>query len=280
MVETTIAHAKIDWLSFTLPERVQPRSGMQLRQNAEIAVKGKPSAQQLIFDGQHFNPTAARSPYRIGLSREDNGVRIAGSSHTETTLYEVTGRGCEPLAKDNSLRNGVLSEVMDRLTRFDYAIDIVSEIRPSEFTNARDNRRIRSISHISSDKGETVYVGSPKSDRFVRVYRYNDPHPRSKFLRVEFVARRKLAREAAAHYLATKDEGFTASIGETYGFRHACWRSAILTDGEPIRTRVSSRSDQDTVSWLYKQVAPAMRRLIDSGALDVTDFLDFVYNEG
>jgi len=46
-----------------------------------------------------------------------------------------------------------------------------------------------------------------------------------------------------------------------------------------LRVPVVTRMNEDTVRWLYTQVAPALRRLVKEEALDLTDWLKFVLEQ-
>lgn len=267
----------VDWLSFTMREVIAPRTAAELYSNARQKLREMGNGgEKIFFNGSGFDATGARSPYRVAIAREDHGARIFGASHTETMLCELSGRGCEGLRNDE-VRTPILSCVHDRTTRLDIAIDILTAISPATFANSRSHDRFRSLSFIRSATGETVYVGSPKSDRFCRVYRYNSPHPRANLLRVEFVFRRGLARHAALLIAECEDQkDFIARLGNTYGFNHKVWQPEIRTD-ERLSAPIVVRQDADTVYWLYKQVAPALRRMMESGAIDMTDWLEFVY---
>lgn len=269
----------IDWLSFTRKELLAPRTAMELYLTAKQKLKELgDDAEILFFDGQGFEPTGGRAPYRVAIAREDHGSRIHGSSHTDTILYELSGRGCEPL-RDSKRAASVLGSIHESITRLDVAADIITFTSPSDFANSRSHDRFRSISFIRSATGETVYVGSAKSDRFCRIYRYNDPHPRAHLLRVEFVFRRGLARDAALQLSQTEDwSEYLGKLGNTYGFNHESWQPGSRTD-ERLIAPIIERKDADTVHWLYAQVVPAVRRLMQSGALDVTDWLEYIYSD-
>lgn len=231
---------------------------------------------EIVYTGEGFERGTSRPPYRVAMAREDNGCKIYGDSHTGTVLYELTGRGCEILRKPKMAR-WFVAGIADRVSRVDFAVDVRTGIEPSNFANARDSKRFRTIGFISSDTGQTAYLGSPKSDRFARVYRYRKPHPRAHLLRVEFVFRRKLAKAAAEDFcISDSDAQFVAQLGNTWGLQHSCWQPGVETD-ERLLTPIVLKDDADTIFWLYKQVAPAMSRLLANGALDMTDFLDRVF---
>lgn len=269
----------IDWLTWTEKRKLEPRTHAELYDYSKQTLKELDDEYWTIFAGsQGLEPCSSRPPYRIAIQRDDHGSVVYGSSHTGTLCFELTGRGCEPL-RSPEVGRWFVAGISERITRIDFAVDVRCLISPSEFANARDSKKFRSVSFIQSDTGQTVYLGSPKSDRFARVYRYNKPHPRSDLLRVEFVFRRKLAKIAAEAYAQEVDgRAFVASLGNTWGLTHAVWQPGVVTD-EKVRTPIVLQKDADTVYWLYKQVAPAMARLIGNGALDMTDFLETVYDK-
>lgn len=271
--------AHIDWLSWTLPVTAEPVDIHDLKTEARIQLKGISNGHyDYCFDGQAFDQAPGRAPYRYSLQRGDGGFRVFGVSHTHTVLYELSGRGCEGLVtrEDQQTFAHIL---MERFTRIDYAVDIRCETDPMEFCDNSEPGHFRSRSDIRSDTGTTCYVGSPKSGRFARIYRYNPPHPRADLLRCEFVFRGKLARAFARDLCSTLDQQeLVARLGNTYGFLHPVWQPGVETD-EKVLAPHSSKKEQDTVRWLYKQVVPAMRRMLKSGALNMTDFLEVVYQE-
>lgn len=267
----------IDWLSWTEKEKVEPRDDAELYHAGKRALERvDKELAHVFYDGTGFERGKGRPPYRLALARDDHGAMVYGRSHTGTLLFELSGRGCEPLRAKNMAR-WFVAGIAERITRIDFAVDVRCSTAPSAFANARNSARFRSISYIASDTGETVYLGSPKSDRFARVYRYREPHPRHHLLRVEFVFRRGLAKDAAFQFARSeRDEDFTAQLGNTWGLEHSDWKPGVSTD-ERLRAPIVMREDADTVAWLYKQVAPAMARLLGNGALDMTDFLQAVY---
>lgn len=267
----------IDWVSFTLDRKENISSVAELDYEAkELLRRVSYEHKSYIYNGQGFDRCTGRAPYTFALARDDQGVRVFGGGPQTGVLYELAGRACEGL-RDHQSAVAFLSPILERITRLDYAIDVRTITRPALFSNARNHKGFRSLSYIQSDTGETAYVGSPKSDRFCRVYRYNPPHPRSDLLRIEFVFRRGLARDAAKSLcLAQSAESFTAALGNTYGWNHQDWQPGLTTD-ERLRVPVVTRGNEDTVAWLYKQVAPAMKRLIQEEAFDLSAFLEFVF---
>lgn len=229
-----------------------------------------------IYDGTGYDTAIGRAPYRFSIARADGGVRVFGGSHLQSVLFELAGRACSGLDEFTALTQ-FIAPVSEFLSRLDIAVDVRTDTLPSAFVNVRSHKAFRSISYIKSDSGETCYIGSNKSDRFARVYRYAEPHPRAGLLRIEYVFRRQLAKDTAALLLASEDfSSFTSAAGNTWGWAHPDWQPDHPVD-EKLRVPVVTRDQDGTVNWLYTQVAPAMRRLIRTGALDLSDFMTFVY---
>ena len=271
---------RIDWLSWTLTTGSQPTNFEDCWHLAEGLLRREHSGMaKEIFGGYGFQAGSGRPPYRVAVVRNDNGLRVYGNSHTGTVLFELTGAGSAAL-RDFEVVRTFLATQSDRITRLDIACDVRTDTRPSDFCTRLAHDRFRSRSEITSDTGQTVYIGSPKSDRFARVYRYSPPHPRAELLRVEYVFRRGMAQCAAEDIAQLGDpRTFAATCGNTWGWTHKDWKPSVVTD-EKTTTPNLTKSDQDTVMWLYKQVAPAMRRLIAEGALDTGEFLAYVLGVG
>lgn len=267
----------IDWLSFTIETDENIPSIRHLAELARRLLRGKGSVlYEYVFRTTTWDNGTGRAPFRYALERGDRGCRIFGGGQLQMLLFELTGRGCEGL-RERDIASSILSSVSDRVTRFDYAIDVRSGVLPHEFADRRSHRVFRSISDIRSDTGQTVYVGSPKSDRFARVYRYASPHPRSRLLRIEHVFRRELANSAVRAFIDTNGgQKFEAQLGATWGWTHPVWQPGIRSD-EKIRTPIVSREHEDTVLWLYRQVAPALRKVHTAGAIDLEDWWTHVF---
>lgn len=272
--------AHLDWVSFSL----EVGEGAHIVTVADFWSEAHRLLKELgenhydyIFEGYDFDTSAGRAPFRYSMERDDRGVRIFGGGANSVILFELTGRACEGLRGEQSFK-AFLNPVVDRVSRVDIAVDIRCDARPSEFANDRSHRRFKSVGFIQSATGETCYVGSTRSDRFARVYRYNSPHPRHEDLRCEFVFRRQLAKDAAkALCAASSIASFVAAAGNTYGWKHPVWRPEHMTE-DRLRTPIQRRDRSNTVAWLYRTVAPSIKRLVEAGELDWEDFEDYIWN--
>jgi hypothetical protein len=161
------------------------------------------------------------------------------------------------------------------MTRVDIAIDIETETRPVDFCAERESRKVRSESTVKSDSGETVYIGGRKSNRYMRCYRYNQPHPRAKYLRCEFVQRKKHAKQTAHEYMRmiagmAKEKvlhSMVHELGARFGLDHEDWQPQSYDDVDIDTYRPERRSGK-TEYWLVAQVAPAFKRLVREGVIE------------
>lgn len=270
----------VDWLTWTMKPAREPENVQELYHIARRALRGlSHEHEQILYNGQGFDRSARIGNFNLCLARDDGGVRFGGGGPTGYILFEITGRGCDAI-REPELSRRFVGEIAELLTRFDYAVDIRADTLPGDFVNARSHQGFRSLSYIRSDKGTTAYVGSPKSDRFGRVYRYNPPHPRADLLRVEYVFRRALARAAATQYCQQEsDADFHEKLAQTWGFNHPVYDTGVDSD-ERISVPSVSQHDEDTIAWLYKQVAPAVRRVLAAGGFDMAHWLEMIYQQG
>lgn len=234
--------------------------------------KHKPDYVDILTD----DPT--RAPSRRGFS---DGINIGNHTYlwintVGLVLVEHTGQGCQ-LLNDNGNLSSVIATYAERATRIDIASDILTETMPADFYKASSpTARITASGHQTSDSGQTIYIGSRKSDRTAKVYRYFPPHPRAAFLRVEYTYRKEQAKVVAR----LLSDGATAadisvSSGDRYGWQHESYKPLISPAVEIAAWRPERRQGK-TVTWVYSQVIPAVKRLVKEGALDREDFINAI----
>lgn len=120
---------------------------------------------------------------------------------------------------------------------------------------------------MRSESGETCYLGSQKSNRYARVYRYHPPHPRAAFLRCEMVCRDQDAKDTANAILHHGLRNTAAALGGVFGWTHSDWTLTPPTDLELAAYR-ADRHGGKTEYWLHAQVIPALRKLKREGKIE------------
>lgn len=234
-----------------------------------------------IFGGTWEKRERARAPYTDSWELADAGITLFASQTLVHCCVEISGAGCERLIKMGAVLE-VLSAIHDRCTRIDIACDIETETSPLDFVSILSHERMRASGYQKSETGETCYVGSQKSDRYARVYRYAKPHPRAHLLRIEHVFRREYAKKVADAYSSASLESVAASCGEAFGWTHRDWKMDMdkLAD---ITIISPARKGGATISWLIQACAPAFKRLVKEGVIrDPEEFIQqyFMSDEG
>jgi hypothetical protein len=208
-----------------------------------------------------------RFPYQF--STEGEGFRVFWSPGKDEILIEIEGTGCQKLEQAGRMRD-VVELALDRLTRVDIATDIVTDTDPMDFTDQRTNKRHKSHETSVTSTGRTSYVGSRRSDRYARVYRYEPPHPRSDRLRVECVYRGEQAKALARTWLECGNDETAARAGNQYGWSHPDWTPH---SEEKIEAWRPDRKTHSRLHWYKTQVKPAIRAMVVAGHLPPSELL-------
>jgi len=218
-----------------------------------------------VFGGHWQKQERSRAPYTDAWIQPEGGITLFASPNLTHCCVEISGQGCERLISQQLL-NKLLTCCAARVTRIDIASDIETEIRPVEFVEKVDHERMRTSGHVVSDTGETCYVGSQKSDRYARVYRYNPPHPRANLLRIEHVFRREYAKVVAQQITQSEIESIAVSAGKAFGWSHPVWDITALSTVDLSVVKAEATMG-GTVFWLIKSVAPSFRKLVAKGVI-------------
>jgi len=267
---------KLDWLSFSLVWSADNgRGGEYLWQNISAAMDALETPDlphDLDMAEVSWTRELGRAPYQESFVHPTSKIRIYVHPALNHCLIEVSGTGCDWLYKRGVLLR-TLSAVRNRLTRIDVACDILTDVRPLAFATDRTIKRFKAYSHHQSDTGETVYIGSRTSNRYVRVYRYAPPHERAPFLRVEFVVKGKDARMMAGTVLGDGAESVAEALKLKFGFTHPIWDSNNVTPAE-LEAYRPDRKEGKTVVWLNNTIAPLIARLHKKGVIDAISWLE------
>jgi DNA relaxase NicK len=265
---------RLDWLSFTLPIDYEPHDAAQAQWFCRAALTDIGSnLKDLIFANPNWEYGAGRAPYKYGFSSPNHDIMMYVGSNTSTVLYELSGRFWERCT-DLDVVKDLLLPIKDNVTRIDVSTDMETKTRPTDFANSRTKGNSLSVGYLKSPDGETVYLGSMKSDRYARIYRYEHPHPRSDLLRFEVVYRRDFSKSLAEAILqAAHWSDLAQAVERPYKFAHPDWKIGEQSDLRVELAR-TTREEDTTVIWLYKTCAPSLARLVAAGAVDRAHFME------
>lgn len=265
---------KIDWISLTIKEPAL------IQEDAETGAIGSRAGQfdlrttallNLLSTLPRWQRAPGRKPFKDVFRDKNHNVSVYSGKAFNFTLIEFSGGGCE-LLRSLSALDQLIVEFQDRITRIDIACDMETKVTPLDFAEAREPGRFKAQSFVDSQHGSTYYVGSKTSDRYARVYRYNEGHPRSHLLRCEFSLRDKEAKSVVSEIVATDVETVARRLGKTFGWLHPVWKEEN-EDAEKLSAAPREERQGSTVFWLMKQVIPALQRLYEEGHRDdLTEF--------
>lgn len=260
--------AHIDWYTYTIP--------VGRAQDYETERSWLRAAFDSIPGYIDTSAAAWGSAKRAGVTA---GIAIGKHTyiwlhHQGTLTIEHTGQGCE-LLRQEELLDEIISLTHDRATRLDIALDLHDDtytLTPEAIANSARKPRVKARGYQQSETGTTVYLGSQKSERFARVYRYNKPHPRADALRVEYVFKKQYAKETAK-LLATGDTPETICERQQayYDFEHPRMQTDSIRNA--VKIAREARTASKTVMWLYSTVAPSLARLAADGDIDLEHFI-------
>jgi DNA relaxase NicK len=181
-------------------------------------------------------------------------------------LLEIPGTGCDCLDRATLLLQ-IVAKAIPMINRLDLAVDIACDLDPDSFTDARIEGRFSTASVWHSKRGHGSYVGSMGSIRYAYVYRYQPPHPRSPYLRIEHRFKKERAAQMAAYLI---EHGLIAAIktcGEIFGWQHPLWEASQDEFAKLPKLGVDAKQGM-AIHWLLTQVFPALRRYEEEGVID------------
>lgn len=257
----------IDWLSFTFPvgQGGYPELGWRWDDIAAAATEYLGQDLVSYLAQCQWTEEGGRKPYAHSQRAAEQGISVFWSGRQSHALIEISGIGMAAL-RAAGVEREMLAAAQERATRLDIATDIETTTKPAEFAAKRDVARFKAHGSFTSKSGETEYVGSRTSERFARVYRYAEPHPRSSLLRVEHELKKGAAKSAIAHILGYSVEWVQTSLGDTFGWTHSDWRPKEQHVSS-IPSLPNSRTAAKTEIWLRSQAAPAFKKLVRLGLI-------------
>lgn len=266
--------AKVDYLSFTLMTDVSGAGDERAQGYAAVDALFQAFPSFAAYADRLPNWTAggARGHYGMSLYNPQTYMSIRFGGHANHILVELPGTGCQ-FARDTGYLDALLSEVRERVTRIDIAVDIPNGCSPHEFVAAGYNARFTGRATITSAEGETEYIGSMKSERFARVYRYSPPHPRSGVLRVEHVLRSQYAKSATSLLASESTPALATRLGNTFGWLSAYWTPETISDGK-LKAQRMDRHEPGRLRWLFGVCIPAIIKAERDGLLSVDEIVE------
>lgn len=265
-------YPKVDWYSFTIqldaPFTSKGTSTQEYVEHAFCSLLPDQPQTQPFHKGWTLEP--AKGFYFARLRHESSGVALSWGRVNAHILVELSGKACDALESIDCL-HALIIETASRATRIDLAVDFLSDVSPERFSAFRNTDKWKHTSYVISASGETFYIGSRKGERMARIYRYYEPHPRAKFLRVEAEYKGDAARALSAEFGTKSLPQICAMAHQPFGWTHELWTQEAL-EGDRLEYTAFRSTNASTVRWLYGVVASSLRRAIKEGLIDWKEF--------
>lgn len=265
--------AHVDYFAFTAlfsEDKMRTRAGLPpiIRQAVDDLYHNL--AVDLGMFGEYI-VEGGRKPYNHSYLFLDTGVRMFCHERLGHALFEIPGAACS-LLNDEGILTDIMRAAHPRTTRVDFAVDIECKTDPIEFATAGYSERFKAFNVIKSDDGTTYYVGSRTSERFARVYRYNEPHERAHLLRVEYELKGETARVGVYECLEVGVSKYVQMLSNVFEWKHKSWEKDAMTTEKPKGYR-DERESGKTLFWLADTVAPLLVRMHKAKELDLFTWL-------
>lgn len=261
--------AKIDYLAFTVPTPYPICGGsVDLEQMVhDMTDEYLDYAWRLVAAPLKWTLRPARGFYQYTSTDVTNSLSLSWGDVNNHIYVQISGKGCDIL-RDAGIMDKVIRICHQRVSRIDVCADIETDIDPRAFIAEQGKTRIKGSGEARSVGGRTRYVGSRKSERFARVYRYDEPHPRSHLLRVEHECKGQWAKTIALELHANGLQAALAAAAFPFRWEHPLWRLDAL-EAPKLKAREYDKVGNGTIRWLLTQVQPALLRLHRQGELDL-----------
>ena len=263
---------KIDYIGFTAPCRLpfEPED-LDNQKNALMVLDDFLGSKWIpIVTGHSWEVYKAKGFYHTRIFDAETKVSVSFGNVNRHIHVEFGGQALD-FIRAVGFYEDFLQRVATRASRVDFAVDFETQCTVNEFVVNRDKGRFKAGGYVFSEDGDTHYVGSWKAERFARVYRYHEPHPRSKMLRAEVVLRGTYAKQAMTIVLSRGEVQAALAAHEPFAWKHEIWQPTEAVTSEIVSKR-HDKEGASTLRWLNGDVAACIVRLHREDLIDADNW--------
>lgn len=270
---------KIDWLSFTVP--LTSGTGSRTEDTRDFLLKVvnqfTDNLLTLVVDWRSPEILQGKGFYASLIIDKATGARFSWGDINSHVFIELTGVACDAM-RTAGILHLLLPIVAKRASRVDISGDTETELQPEHVIGSfyRDNDMTYSL--INTDDGQTVYIGSRKSEKFLRVYRYREPHPRAALLRIEFELKGDRAKQTIDEIMSNGTVQTFQKFSNGYKWDTDALFDDAWTEGK-LKARKYDREPGGSLIWILEQVKPALIKAHRDGLIDITEFFKVIQQE-
>jgi hypothetical protein len=264
---------KVDYLSFNAPTRIPMGQGdLDLLSIVDLVMEEYlEGLWSPITIGHSWETYKAKGFYHTRFFDADAKISVFCGNVNRHVYCEIGGQALD-FIRALGCYEDLIQKVATRTSRVDFAVDLETETRPSDFIVNRQVKAFKAGGEVFSEDGETAYVGSWKAERFARVYRYHEPHPRAKLLRVECVLRGNYAKQGMSLILNEGEVAAAMVAHKAFGWSHPDWEPDVASESS-IKSQRADKERAGTVRWIYGDVIRAIAKAHAENLIDVNNFI-------
>jgi len=251
---------KLDWLAVTLPADTQPEDTLY--------------SDGWVLVGKGVHGYQYRTEHTTGIVCQYGASDLRMGTHLSLSGDTLDNVRRDSVWSDDQMMDVLVGKLSGRVSRVDMAITMTATSEsPKTLNDAIDNgtatvkTKTRAMISGKSGKvtGNTLYLGSRKSDRFLRFYDKN--------------AEQKIKSDIARMRLELEVKGIMAHMAGKAMLQHGVdkviighfddflkWDSADYNqalEGEIVALEKTSRKETSTEKWLLDQVAPSLAKVCE-----------------
>jgi len=265
---------KLDWLSFTFPITLLGEKDNVFTLDHVLSAFHDHTESRLLSDlqGTLWSWVQSAGFYTHKIQHPKLLIAISWNAGNPFALCEISGQAVDVVLQSISVHE-LASCANGRATRLDFAIDFETDVRPETFAALRDERAFRAYAFYTTETGDTCYIGSRKSDRMARVYRYNSPHPRAHLLRAEAEYKGDAAKIACDALTRLELTEVCLSAHLPFGWHHPLWQPGEAEISK-LPARAYDSEGAETLKWLNTVVVPSIKKASDKGLISLREWLE------
>lgn len=269
-----IAQCKVDWLSFTIPMPTPFAGGTDaIWEDAFKKIKlNIGDVWAPVFESGKWQLQNGRGAYRNARLNDQTKVRLSIGDVNADIYVEVSGQACQEIRRLGIFYD-IFQEKAVRVCRIDLASDFECEYSVWDIIDNGYKASIKSRADYRTVQGDTAYIGSRKSERMLRIYRYHEPHPRAKFLRFEVEIKGDTARAIAPRVTASSCSEVALAALKSFGLKHSLPASACC-EVSTLESHQYDKAKKGRMRWIMTQVLPALFRAHREGDIDARVFFE------
>lgn len=272
-VRENAVSATVDWLSFTVTWDKVRRNDWLTHDGQQVAVA---NLLELSSDWQRDIPLHGYEDCWLAKDAGHARVMVSRPGDRMGIHVQLPGQALRLLSPAKALR--ICGELAASVTRVDIAVDVRGVSEVSDVYGAMLAKtavtRAQKYNMVIGNTGDTVYVGSRTSERFLRVYdKAAEQKIEGNWTRIEMECKGTRAKWVASYLMREGFQGIGSLIADYVDCPGVDWYTDALHRVEVDIGAPQAKKVTDTRAWLMGTVAKTLAKETREDEEFLMDFL-------